>query len=298
MKPILVTGATGKQGGATARQLLARGFAVRAMTRNPSSMAARELSRSGAEVVFGDLDDEASLRNALRGADGVFSVQSYAEHGAEGEVRQGEILATLAARAGISHFIYCSVGGAERHTGVHHFQTKWRIEEHIGRLELPATILRPVALMESFTFPFFLTMVASGILPGPQKPGDRCQFIAAADVGRIAAEAFALANEYIGAAIEIASDEMTLTQAAAVFARVLGRPVKYVELGPADLNEELRVQMGGFTARGGFSADVRKLREKWPWMFTLENWLRATGWDRLQDMPATSILSAAAMPQR
>ena len=90
MKAILVTGATGQQGGAVARALLAGGHKVRALTRKPDGEAARALAGKGAEVVRGDLDDVASLEKALAGAWGVFAVQNTWEAGVEGEEQQGK----------------------------------------------------------------------------------------------------------------------------------------------------------------------------------------------------------------
>jgi uncharacterized protein YbjT (DUF2867 family) len=277
---ILVTGATGRQGGATARHLAANGWAVRAMTRDPSQPKARFLAESGIEVIRGDLDDANSVVRALEGIYGVFSVQSYAEHGASGEVRQGILLADLAFKAGVQHFVYTSVGGAERCTGVTHFETKWEIERHIRRIGLPATILRPVAFMESFTYPFFLTMLYTGILPGPQRP-ENWQVIATDDVGQIAATVFKDRNGFLGKEIEIAGDEMTMDEAAAVFGRVIGRPVRYVQLSPDQLHPSIVRQLEGFTNGGGFRADVQALRARWPDLLTLETWLYRTGWDRL-----------------
>ena len=277
---ILVTGATGRQGGATARHLAADGWTVRAMTRDPSQPQARLLAEMGIEVVRGDLDDADSVVRALEGIYGVFSVQSYAEHGPTGEVRQGISLADHALKAGVQHFVYTSVGGADRCKGVAHFETKWQIETHIRRIGLPATILRPVAFMESFTFPFFQTMLCSGILPSPQLEG-KWQVIAVDDVGRIAASIFRDRNAFLGEEIEIAGDEMSLDEAADVFGRVIGRPVRYVQLSPDELHPSIIQQFAGFTSGGGFRADLQAIRARWPDLLTLEAWLYRTGWNRL-----------------
>src|SRR3954465_11647640 len=96
-KTILITGATGKQGGATLRHLAKRGgFKLRALTRKPDGDAAKALSALGAEVVAGDLNDAASLERAVAGAWGVFAVQNTWEAGVEGEEEQGKRLAKVA----------------------------------------------------------------------------------------------------------------------------------------------------------------------------------------------------------
>src|SRR5437899_11431883 len=142
---MLVTGATGHQGGAVARELLARKNTVRAMTRKPDSDAAKALTRQGAEVVKGDLNDAESLRRALQGAWGVFAVQNTWEAGVEGEETQGLRMAEIARKKGIQHYVYTSVGSAHRKTGIPHFENKWRVEDKVRSLGFPAyVVIRPV----------------------------------------------------------------------------------------------------------------------------------------------------------
>lgn len=141
---ILVIGATGNQGGAVARHLLQRGkFAVRAFVLDENKPTAQALKQAGAELAKGNLNELASLDSALQGVFGVFSVQGVKE-GLEVEIRQGNTLADAAKAAGVKHFVYSSVGGAERKTGIAHFESKFQIEEHIRASGLPYTIMRPV----------------------------------------------------------------------------------------------------------------------------------------------------------
>ena len=123
-KTVLVTGATGRQGGAVARHMLAKGWRLRTLTRNPNSYAAKQLAGQGAELVKGDLDDAASLERAARGVYGIYSVQDFWTVGAKREVQQGKNLADAAKKAGVEHFVYSSAGGAERNSGITHFETK------------------------------------------------------------------------------------------------------------------------------------------------------------------------------
>src|SRR5262245_33688343 len=110
---VLVTGATGRQGGSVVGHLLKQGRKLRALSRNPASAAAKALTDRGVEVVRGDLEDPASLAGAVRGVRGVFSVQDFWAVGARREVEQGKNLADVAAKAGVEHFVFSSVGGAE-----------------------------------------------------------------------------------------------------------------------------------------------------------------------------------------
>ena len=150
---ILVTGATGAQGGTLIPLLLEREFSVRALTRNPDKPSARALAARGVEVVAGDLDDTASLHAACRGCYGVFAVQNFWEKGVgyEREIAQGKRLADAAHEAGVQHFLQTSVAGCDNAGDVLHFHSKWEIEKHIRGLGLPCTFLREVFFMENFS---------------------------------------------------------------------------------------------------------------------------------------------------
>ena len=147
---ILVTGATGNQGGAVARSLLYRGFRVRALTRDPQKPEAQALTEQGAEVVQGDMEDRSAMDQVLEGTYDIFSVQNFWEAGYDREVQQGKTVADAAKAAGVEHFVYSSVGSAHRQTGIPHFESKWEIEEHVRQIGLPYTILRPVAFMQNW----------------------------------------------------------------------------------------------------------------------------------------------------
>ena len=124
-RTILVTGATGQQGGAVARALLGKGQNVRVMTRRPDKT--QDLQRLGAEVVRGDFDDPESLNAALRGIQGVFIMSTFAEKGIEAETEQGKAMVRECRKAGIPHVVYTSVCAAEKNTGIPHFESKARV---------------------------------------------------------------------------------------------------------------------------------------------------------------------------
>src|SRR5215210_6848784 len=181
---IVVTGATGKQGGAVARSLLDRGFRIRALTRNPQKPEAQALADRGAEVVQGDMEDRSSMERALEGAYGVFSVQNFWETGYDGEVQQGKTVADTAKAAGVEHLVYSSVGSAHRQTGIPHFESKWEIEEHVREIGLPYTILRPVFIMQNWEM--MREHVLGGTLAQPLDPDKPFQQVAVEDVGAFA----------------------------------------------------------------------------------------------------------------
>jgi uncharacterized protein YbjT (DUF2867 family) len=223
---VLVTGATGKQGGAVAHYLLATGFRVRILARTPSKPAAVALQEKGAEVVPGDMEDISSLRLAVAGADGVFSVQNYWEKGvgAAGEIRQARNLADAAKQAGVKHFVQASVADAERAPGVEHFECKWEIEQYIDQIGLPRTFLGEVFFMESF-----LEKGGSMILPllsGTLEKTTRLHMLSVEDIGAIATVVFQNPERYIGRKIVIAGDRLTVDEMRQTYERVTGRKAK------------------------------------------------------------------------
>ncbi|HEX2988577.1 MAG TPA: NmrA/HSCARG family protein [Chloroflexota bacterium] len=281
-RTILVVGATGQQGGAVARKLLEGGWRVRVLTRDADSDKARALASAGAEVVEGDLNSRESLDRAVAGAYGVFSVVNFwlPGIGFEGEVRQGKTIADAAKSANARHFVYSSVGGAERNTGIPHFESKWQVEQHIRELGLPATIFRPVAFMENYYF------TRDAILNGTLsqygvRPSKTVQLIAVEDIAAFVALAFERPEEFIGKELEIAGEELTMPQQAEIIGRVIGRPVLYVQTLPeGDWNrgEEAR-RMTRWFDEEGYKADIPALRRLHPEMMNLETWLRRMGWE-------------------
>ena len=258
-RTILVTGATGKQGGAVLRHLRRGPFELRALTRNPESEAARALASQGIRVVHGDLDDAASLKAALADVWGVFAVQNTWEAGVEREEQQGKRLARLAREAGVQHFVYSSVGSAERKTGIPHFDNKWRVENEVKALGFSSyVILRPVFFMENLPSPWFLQ---GDTLGTALKPNTRLQMVAVDDIGRVGARAFTDAAKLNGRAIEIAGDAVTMAQAAAALGRSLRRDIRYVEHPIAAVrqqSEDMALMLEWFE-REGYGADIAAL---------------------------------------
>lgn len=226
---ILVTGSTGHQGGATAHELLRRGYRVRAMTRKPKGPAAQALAAAGATVVAGDLNDVASLQGALAGAWGVYGLQNTWEAGVDGEEEQGIRLAELARKADVQHYVYASVASADRGTGIPHFENKFRVEERVRSLRFPShVVVRPVFFMENLLGPFLKPAIDQDRLEMAIKPTTSLQMIAVRDIGQYGVLAFELHNELNGDAIDIAGDEMTLPEVAAVLSTVRGKPLRFV----------------------------------------------------------------------
>src|SRR6266446_8404616 len=147
-KIALVTGATGKQGGAVVEALLTRGHQVRALTRNATSPAANRLREQGVEIAVGDFTDHDSLVRAIRGADAVYAMSTPYEQGAEKEIAQGMTITDAAKASGVAHFIY---------TGISHFDGKYAVEKHLQASGVPYTIVAPVFFMENLLQPWTLS---------------------------------------------------------------------------------------------------------------------------------------------
>ena len=262
-RTILITGATGKQGGATARALKGSGFALRAMTRHPDSDAAKAVaSATGAELVQGDLDDPASLKNALKGAWGVFGVQNTWEAGVEGEEEQGKRLASLAREAGVQHYVYSSVGSAHRKTGIPHFDNKYRVEDTIRAAGFPSyVIFRPVFFMENLTSPWFLN---GDTIHAAMRPDLKLQMISVGDIGKYVARGFTSADTLNRREIDLAADEATMPDVAMALSRGLGRNISFVQIPISEVrkNSEDFATMLEWFDRVGYDVDVPSLERE------------------------------------
>jgi uncharacterized protein YbjT (DUF2867 family) len=258
-RTILITGVTGNQGGAVANALKGTGFHLRGLTRKPDSERGTALARNGVEVVKGDLNDETTLRRALADAWGVFSVQNSLEAGVEREEAQGKRLATLAREAGVEHFVYTSVGSAQKRTGVPHFDNKWRIEETVRDLRFPShVILRPVFFMENLLAPFSLQGSTLAWALGPRT---KLQMIAVDDIGWFGARAFTDAAAFNRREIDLAGDVRTMPEAAEILTKALGRPIAFAQTPIEQVrqySQETALMLEWFE-RVGYSADIAGL---------------------------------------
>jgi uncharacterized protein YbjT (DUF2867 family) len=277
-RTFLVTGATGQQGGATLDALLARGHQVRALTRKPDSPGARRLAGRGVEVVAGDLDDTASLDRALAGVDGAFLVTAFRGGGAsvESEERQGKNFVEAAARTGLRHLVFSSVGGAERRTGIPHFESKWRVEEHARARGVPFTVVRPAFFMENLLMPFVLRALFVGGLRTVLGQSKTLQLIAAADIGIIAAGFLDEGPASAGTALEIASEALTVPQLQETHRHVAGKGLMGLPM-PRALLRRMPAEISGmlfWLGETGYQADIEAVRRRHPGMLSFEAWLR------------------------
>ncbi len=291
-RPILVIGATGRQGGASVRHLLDRGWQVRALVRDPVAPAARALAERGTELVQGDLDEPASIERAMTGVYGVHSVQAYLPKDPQREVRQGTAVIDAAKAAGVRHFVYSSAAGADRHIGFPETESKWTIEAHLRSSGLPSTILRPAYFMDNFTF--LRSWIMGGTWTMPLPPVRKLQLIATDDIGALVALALEQPSAFIGKALEIAADELTMDEIGEVLSRVTGREVRFSEM-PIEQARSFDPDLATlceWLKTHDFGADISALRSRRPDLLTLDAWLTRNGWgeraEQVVGAPATA----------
>jgi uncharacterized protein YbjT (DUF2867 family) len=284
-KHVLVTSATGNQGGACVDALLTRGHQVRALTRNSASPAAKRLRERRVEIAVGDFTDHDSLVRAARGVDAVYAMSTPYEQGAEKEIAQGITITDAAKAAGVAHLVYSSVASANRATGVSHFDGKYKVEKHIQASGVPYTIVAPVFFMENLLQPWTLPGLRQGKL-AMALPGSRSlQQIAAADIGAFVAAVVERGDTVLGRRFDIAGDELTGEQAAAILSKVTGREIHYEGFPPAVLRaqSEDMARMFEWFDTTGYAADIESLRRDFPdvkW-HTFEEWASKRDWSVL-----------------
>lgn len=282
---VLVTGATGKQGGATARRLLAAGRPVRILVRDPESAVAQELAALGAEVAVGDFDAPETVGPAVAGARAVFLVPP-AVFGPSGwnvevEAGRGEAVIAAARQAGVEQIVFTGVASfkKEKSWGA---EGKRRIERALQASEFRWTVLRPVRFMENF-----LTQgtPVDGITDGVHRhlfpAGKPVQSIALDDIAAFAELAFTDPDRFHGRTLELAGDELTHAAAVALITEHTGYPVRYEEVPESEavaLGEQIaRIWTLTRTEDEGWHADIPALREILPSLRTFEAWLTETG---------------------
>jgi uncharacterized protein YbjT (DUF2867 family) len=289
-RTILVTGATGNQGGVVLRHLLRHGWRLRAMTRDPSKPSARELADMGVEVVEGNNDDPESLERAMKGCYGVYAITTPFEVGIEGETAHGVAMADAARKTDVEHFVYSSVASANDETGIPHFESKRRVEEHLQYLNIPYTIVRPVFLMENFTLPTTKQSITSGTLAMGINPDQPLQMIALDDVGYAVARVFDRREKYLRKAVDLAGDELTMPRAAKMLGEAMGCTVSFKQVSIDNLRavSEDYAAMYDWFNQGGYHVDLEMQRVFNPGIHRFDDWVRETQWSAEECDTATA----------
>ena len=282
---VLVIGATGQQGGSVARLLLSRGHVVRAFTRSRESPAARQLKELGAELAVGNNEESESVVLAAQGMDAVYAMTSFFESGIDAEVSQGEKIADAIRAAGARHLVFSSVGSADKSTGIPHFESKYRIEQHIKSLRIPYTIVAPVFFSENLFSPWTLPGLIQGTLALPMPPDRPLQHIPVGDIASFVALVLENPSRFLNQRIDIASDELSGRRAAEIISNASGHTIDYAQIPIAkayEMSEDV-ARMYEWFDNVGYSADITALRRNYPetgWR-TFEQWASVQGWSVL-----------------
>ncbi|MBO0928635.1 NmrA/HSCARG family protein [Staphylococcus sp. 30400_3112M30941] len=223
MKEILVIGATGKQGNAVVKQLLENGWHVCALTRNKSNHKLSEIEHPHLTIVEGDLSNRVSLKSAMKGKYGLYSIQPIIKDDIDEELRQGTMLIEVAEEEKIQHIVYSTAGGVNRNRTGPHFETLAEIENRLMASNVNATIIKPSFFMDNF---LRIANVEEDRITLPEfiQPNIKFTMISAKDIAKIAAYLFEHPNQFNHKSLEIGSDELTLTEVAKIFSKVTGKP--------------------------------------------------------------------------
>ncbi|CAG6391111.1 NmrA family NAD(P)-binding protein [Streptomyces cocklensis] len=281
---VVVTGATGRQGGATALRLLAAGRPVRALVRDTTSPAATALETAGAELVRGDFDDPSSLPVALEGAAALFAVPPVAFGPAgsdmEREFARGRALIDAAAAVGVEHVVFTGIASTPGRPGGS--EGKRRIEDHLRERIRSVTVLRPVRFMSNYlgSAPIGLDGIAHGVHRHIFPPDEPAQIIAVEDIAEFAALAFDQPDRFAGRTLELAGDAPTPAEAVSAISEATGTAIRYEQITHAEaaaLNPEIARVRERWAAGSRWHADVEALRVIHPGMRTLTDWLAESG---------------------
>lgn len=295
-KGLLITGATGKQGGATIDALVTSStssseYTILAVTRNADSASAKSLASKSdnIKIVQGDLNDVPRLFSAAKAVHpniwGVFSVQVPMGNGqtVATEEAQGKSLVDEALKNGVKQFVYSSVerGGDKSYdnpTPVPHFISKHNIEHHLvdktQGTDMSYTILRPVAFMDNWAPGMFGKVF--GAMWTSALPTEKLQLISTADIGHFAAQAFLKPEQYKDRAIGLAGDELTFAEASKIFQDKIGTPAPatYSFLGSGMLwgIKEMGSMWSWFKDEG-YGVDIPALKKEHPGLMNLGEWI-------------------------
>lgn len=281
---VLVTGATGHQGGTLLRRLKTRGHRLRALVRDPTTPAAKALRAQGVEVVQGSFDDPSSVEQAAQLVDATFLMGTPLA-GADVERKQGVSAIEGLRAAEVPFVLYSSVASASQHTGIPHFDSKFAVEHQLRSSGLPFAIVAPVAFMENVTAPFALPSLRQGAYSSGVPADKPVQMIALEDLAAFDTLLIENSSKFRGQRVEVAGDELTPTQLANVLSQRAGRQIRYQPVpleGIRQRSPDL-AKMTEWLGQHGYTVDIPRLRRDYPeigW-HTLDEWASEQDWNRL-----------------
>jgi uncharacterized protein YbjT (DUF2867 family) len=287
-KKILVSGATGQQGGAVVKALLKDGHQVVGITRNVESPKAKALAEQGVEMVSVDFTDKDALVEIMKNVDTVFSMTTPFQDGLDKEIEQGKSMATAASEAGVGHFIFNSVADADRATGIPHFDSKYEVEKHIAALKLNYTIVGPTYFMDNMMF-FNMDGLKEGVLRVAMPADRKLQQIAVEDIGKFVGVVVNERENMFGKRINIAGDDLSGEEAAAILSKVTGREIRYEGFSPEmvkEHSEDMAIMYDWFN-KDGYTANLEDLQQYG--LMNFEDWASKQDWTALKEVEENTI---------
>lgn len=285
-KRILVIGATGQQGGSVVKALFNKGHEIFGLTRKPDSERAKALAAKNVNIVFGDLHDNDSLTRAFKQVDSVFLVVTPFEAGVEYETAQGINAIDVARDVGISHLVYSSVSDADKSTGIPHFDSKFKIEQHLVESGVPFTIIAPTSFYDNMMAPFILPGLQDGTLARAMPAEVLLQSVSVKNIGDFAKLILENRNRFLGKRINIAGDELDGPRYAEVIGAASGRQISYFEVPiekVRESSEDMALMYEWFNSVG-YSVDIEGLKREYPevdWE-TFSKWVGRQDWSVLE----------------
>lgn len=282
---ILVTGATGHQGGSVLRHLKARGHRLRALVRDKSSPGARALQGLGVEVFQGRFEDAPAVEQAAHYVDAAFLMGTPFQLGADAERAQGIAAIDALRAADVPYILYSSVASAQQHTGIPHFDSKFGVEHHLRSSGTPFAIVAPVAFMENVIAPYSLPGLRQGQIGFGLPPDKPLQMVALDDLGAFDTVVLENPTRFRGQRVEIASDEVTGLREAEILSQRTGRSVRYAQIPMEAIRQQSEdsARMAEWMSHHGYTVDIERLRRDYPdvgW-HRFEEWVGEQDWPRL-----------------
>lgn len=280
-RKVLVSGATGQQGGSVVQALLKDGHHIIGITRNVNSPKAQALKAQGVEMTSVDFTDFDALVKIMQQVDTVFGMTTPFEAGVGAETVQGKTMADAAAKAGVGHFIFNSVGDANRSTGIPHFDSKYEVEKHLATLDLNYTIVGPTYFMDNLAYFNLQALKEEGMLRIAMPADRKLQQIAVEDIGRFVAWVVNERENMFGQRVNIAGDELSGEEAAAALSRVTGKEIRYEGFDPDVIraqSEDLAIMYEWFIS-DGYTADMQLAKERG--FLSFEEWTKKQDWSVL-----------------
>ncbi len=291
-KLITVFGATGAQGTPVVKALVAKGFQVRAVTRNPDSDKAKALKAAGAEVVKANLDDTANVEAAVQGAYGVFLVTDFwgvfaqikdPEKAKETEIAQGKRVADVCKKAGVKHLVYSGLAHAQKLFGksIPHFDGKGIVEEYLDEAGIPNTSVRYPFYYENFLTFFKPEKHDDGTYSYTTSMDGPLYAMTIEDGGPVVAQVFSNPDEFIGKKIGISGDKRSVQEYMDILTKVTKKTFKHNQVPtetfahfPFPGADELAVMWEFFTYEEYFKRDIDLTKRLNPATRNFEQWAK------------------------